>query len=520
MKANTPPPFRIDGPARIDRQRPLSFSFNGKEMMGHFGDTLASALIANGVHLVARSMKYHRPRGIVASGVEDPNSMVQLGVGAGTEPNAKATVVQLYNGLSATSVNVWPSVETDIGSVNQMLSPFMTAGFYYKTFMPSQAFWNRVAEPFIRNAAGFGKAPEGGDPDFYDHCHVHCDVLVVGAGPTGLAAAHAASATGARVILADEQFELGGSLLSSDYEIGDQPAMEWADKSVSALENAEETTVLPRTTVVGLYDQNYAIAVERRTDHLGAAQSSPGNVRQRLWHIRAAQIVLATGAHERAMVFANNDRPGVMLADAAKTFVRRYAALPGRKAVLIANNDHAYEAALVMKGAGASVHVLDTRKQPVGSLPEAAREAGIAIESNVTITGVKGAKRVSGVSVADMTEDATGITGTIRDIPADCVLMSGGYSPAVHLFCHAQGKLRYDDELAGFRPGAEKEGMTCVGGTNGDFGLKACLENGYAAGDAAAKASGFKGRRASRAPVSRGGQGALAIEPLWQLPGE
>lgn len=520
MKANTPPPFRIDGPARIDGQRPLSFSFNGREMMGHVGDTLASALIANGVHLVARSMKYHRPRGIIASGVEDPNSMVQLGTGAGTEPNAKATVVQLYKGLTATSVNVWPSVETDIGAVNQMLSPFMTAGFYYKTFMPSQAFWNRVAEPFIRNAAGFGKAPESGDPDFYDHCHVHCDVLVVGAGPAGLAAAHAASATGARVILADEQFEMGGSLLSADYDIGDQPAVEWVGKTLSAIEGAEETTVLPRTTVVGLYDQNYAIALERRTDHLGAAQSSPASVRQRLWHIRAGQIVLATGAHERAMVFANNDRPGVMLADAARTFVRRYAALPGRRAVLITNNDHAYEAALAMNGAGASVHVLDTRKQPAGALPDAAREAGIAIESNVTITGVKGAKRVSGVRVADMTEDATGITGTMRDIEADCVLMSGGYSPAVHLFCHAQGKLRYDDELACFRPGAERDGIACIGGTNGDFGLKSCLESGYATGDAAARASGFKGRRASRAPASQGGQDALAIEPIWQLPGE
>jgi sarcosine oxidase subunit alpha len=520
MKANTPPRFRIDGPARIDREHPLSFSFNGKEMMGHYGDTLASALIANGVHLVARSMKYHRPRGIIASGVEDPNSMVQLGTGAGTEPNAKATVVQLYNSLSATSVNVWPSVETDIGSVNQMLSPFMTAGFYYKTFMPSQAFWNRVAEPFIRSAAGFGKAPEGADPDFYDHTHVHCDVLVVGAGPAGLAAAQAASATGARVILADEQFEMGGSLLSSLYEIGDQPATEWAAKTVASLDAAEHTTVLPRTTVVGLYDQNYAVAVERRTDHLGAAQSSPANVRQRLWHIRARQIILATGAHERAMVFANNDRPGVMLADAAKTFVRRYAALPGRNAVLIANNDHAYEAALAMKAAGASVHVLDTRKSPCGALPEAVREAGITIESNVTVTGVKGAKRVSGLSVADMTEDGTGITGSIRDYEADCVLMSGGYSPAVHLFCHAQGKLRYDDALACFRPAAEKDGMACIGGTNGDFGLKACVENGYAAGDSAAKAAGFKGRRASRAPAAKGAPDDIAIEPIWQLPSQ
>jgi sarcosine oxidase subunit alpha len=522
MKANTPPPFRIDGPSRLDRERPISFSFNGKTMTGHIGDTLASALIANGVHLVARSMKYHRPRGFIASGVEDPNSMVQLGTGNGTEPNAKATIVQLYDGLSATSVNVWPSVETDIGSVNQMLSPFMTAGFYYKTFMPSQAFWNRVAEPFIRNAAGFGKAPEGADPDFYDHAHVHCDVLVVGGGPTGLAAAHAAAATGARVIIADEQFEMGGSLLASGDQIGDLTGMAWAAKTISAIEDAEEATVLPRTTVVGLYDQNYAIAVERRTDHQGAGRSSIANVRQRLWHIRAKRIIVAAGAHERAMVFANNDRPGIMLADAAKTFVRRYAALPGKNAILVTNNDHAYDAALAMKLAGADVRVLDTRKTPTGALPESARAAGIEVEANVTITGVKGAKRVAGVDVADMTEDATGIVGTPRSYEADCVLMSGGYSPAVHLFCHAQGKLRYDDDLACFRPGMDVPGMDCVGGSNGDFGLDACLAQGYAAGEAAARTAGFKSRKALRAPSSSGAgvKGELAIEPIWQLPAE
>lgn len=282
---------RLSSGGRIDRSRPIRFTFNGKRYTGFAGDTLASALIANGVHLVARSMKYHRPRGIMAAGADEPNAMVQLATGARTQPNIKATQIPLYEGLEASSVNVFPSVNWDVGAVNQLLSPLMTAGFYYKTFMPSQAFWNKVAEPIIRRAAGFGRAPRQPDPDVYDHKHVHCDVMVVGRRPAGLAAADAAAASGARVILADEQVEFGGSLLTLEREIDGRPGAQWVSETVAGLARREEVRLLPNTTVVGLYDQNYLVAVEQRIDDL--TPSSPANPRMRVWHIRAREVILA-----------------------------------------------------------------------------------------------------------------------------------------------------------------------------------------------------------------------------------
>ncbi len=302
-------PFRTESGGIIDRARSLSFTFNGRRYDGHPGDTLASALLANGVHLVGRSFKYHRPRGILSAGAEEPNALVQLERGAYSEPNLRATQIELYEGLAASSQNAWPSVEFDLRAVNDLFSKLFVAGFYYKTFMHPKSFWMRVYEPLIRRAAGLGRAPAEPDQDVYDKMHAHCDVLVVGAGPAGLMAAREAARSGARVILADEQAAFGGSLLGGNDIIDGLPGSEWAARIAAELAQFPEVRLLPRTTVTGYYDQNYLIMAERKTDHLprGAAI---GSARQRLWKVRAAQVVLATGAHERPLVFADNDRPG------------------------------------------------------------------------------------------------------------------------------------------------------------------------------------------------------------------
>ncbi len=512
--------MRLAQGGRIDRSKPLRFTFNGKSYTGYQGDTLASALIANGVHLIARSMKYHRPRGIMAAGSDDPNCMVQLAKGARTEPNLKATQIALYDGLEATSVNVFPSLDFDIGAVNGLLAPFMTAGFYYKTFMPSQAFWNKVAEPVIRRAAGFGKAPDAPDPDVYDHCHVHCDVMVVGGGPAGLAAAKAAAATGARVMLADEQSEFGGCLLSLDRTIGGKPCAEWVAETVAELDAAEEVRLLPRTTVTGLYDQNYMVAVEQRIADL--TRSSPANPRMRVWHIRARQVVLAAGSHERPLVFADNDRPGTMLAGAALTYLNRYGALPARHALLVTNNDWAYETALTLAANDVQVTVADTRRDVAGDLTDKLTAAGIALKTNRTVTGVTGGKHVTRVTLKAMNDTRDGVTGEAEEIDVNGLIVSGGYSPAVHLHCHVGGKLAFDDERACFVPATARDGLRCVGGTAGHFTIAEAIADGLSAGRAAAVDAGLKSGRAPKALAVEGdiASGAGAIEPMWLMPAD
>src|SRR5438132_1575481 len=332
----------------------LRFTFDGQEYEGHPGDTLASALLANGVRLVARSFKYHRPRGIFSAGAEEPSALVQLESGALTEPNRRATDIALYDGLSATSQHAWPRLEADLGALVGGFAPLFPAGFYYKTFMQPRALWRHLWEPLLRRMAGLGRAPALPDPSRYDKCHIHCDVLVVGAGPAGLAAALAAGRSGARVILADSEPLFGGALLRRSYRVGDGEGTAWAAAAIPELQAMPEVRLLPGTTVLGHYDDNYLIAAERVGEGLGPA-APPGLPRQRLWHIRARRVVLATGALERSLVFAGNDRPGVMLASAVETYVNRYAVAPGTRAVLFADNDDAYHAAAALTRAGVAV---------------------------------------------------------------------------------------------------------------------------------------------------------------------
>lgn len=510
---------RLPSGGRIDRSRPIRFEFNGRLYAGFRGDTLASALLANGVHLAGRSFKYHRPRGILTAGAEEPNALVQLGAGARTEPNLRATQIELHDGLVARSVNAWPSVERDAGSLIGILSRLWSAGFYYKTFMWPAGWWQRLYEPAIRRMAGMGRAPDAPDPDLYDKLFVHCDVLVVGGGAAGLAAAQSAARTGARVILCDEQAEFGGALLASTSTIAGRPAPEWVASVQAELAQAPETTLLPRTTVFGYYDQNYLCAVERRGDHLGGLAPA-GQPRQRLWHIRARHVVLATGAHERPLVFADNDRPGIMLAGAVSTYLRRYGVRPGRNVVVFTNNDSAYATARDLLAAGAGVRaIVDLRPEIAPELAGPLAEAGAKIMCHHAIVATRGTRRVSGVAVMPLTSDARSCAGPKIELDCDLVAMSGGWSPAVHLFSQSAGRLRYDEAVAAFVPGISRQAQVSAGAANGTFGLPEVLREGAIAGAEAAASAGFGDGTAAPAPV----QGATEpgrLRPIWLVPSD
>jgi sarcosine oxidase, subunit alpha len=508
---------RLPEGGRIDRSKPLRFVFNGRAYYGYQGDTLASALLANGVALVGRSFKYHRPRGILTAGAEEPNALVQLGVGARTEPNLRATQVELFDGLTASSVNCWPSVEFDLGGVNHALSRLFPAGFYYKTFMWPASFWEKIYEPVIRRAAGLGRAPREADPDHYDKTHAHCDVLVVGGGPTGLAAALAAGRAGARVILADEQAELGGSLLGGQATIDGMPAADWVATAEAELRAMREVRLLPRATVFGYYDHNYLTILERVSDHLGDRGGQP---RQRLWKLRAKQVVLATGAIERPLVFADNDRPGIMLASAAQTYANRYGVAPGRRAVLFTSNDGAYRAALDLAKAGVEVAaVVDLRADPHGPLPAEARERGIRVIGGHAVVGTTGFRRVASVKVAPLDAAGERIGGPVQTFACDLVLNSGGWNPAVHLFSQSRGKLRYDVDLAAFVPSLSAQQESSAGAAKGSYRLSACLAEGFEAGAAAASKAGHDGST-GRAPEAGPEPEETPAKPAWLVPGE
>ncbi len=503
--------LRVPTGGRIDRQRPLRFTFDGAAYSGFAGDTLASALLANGVHLVGRSFKYHRPRGILTAGSEEPNALVAVSRdGARYTPNLRATQVELYDGLCATSQNRWPSLRRDLGRVNDWLSRFFPAGFYYKTFMWPRRAWKSLYEPVIRRAAGLGEAPSMPDPDRYAQRYAHCDVLIVGAGPTGIAAALAAADAGARVILCDEQPEFGGSLLGDGAaRIDGAAALDWVRTALDALAQNPRVTLLARTTAFGYFPHNFLGLNERLTDH--EASPEPGRPRERLWQVRARAVVLATGAIERPLVFPGNDRPGILLAGAAQTYLNRYGVRVGNRVVIVTAADAAYQAALDLQAAGVVVAAIaDVRERPAGMLPEAARSAGIEIIPSATVLGTTGDLRVSRITLGRVLQ---GRLQAQRGVDCDAVLMSGGLTPSVHLFSQSRGRLEWSDALQAFVPGQSAENERSAGGCRGVYGLAEALADGAAAGAAAAPEPSPAVRRFTVAAPPRANDSHLGALP-------
>ncbi|MGH3519974.1 MAG: 2Fe-2S iron-sulfur cluster-binding protein, partial [Haloechinothrix sp.] len=462
MSAN----FRLPDGGIIDRDEKLHFTFNGRSLAGYRGDTLASALLANGVHQVATSIKYGRPRGVMAAGAEEANALVQIEEPF-PEPMLPATTVELYDGLAADGLS------------------------------------------------GQGRLADEPDPARYDAKHVHCDVLIVGAGPAGLIAALSAARSGARVVLIDDQNQAGGSLLGTDEYFDLRPSAAWVSEVVSELRNTPGVRVLERTTAFGAYDDGFVLALQRRTDHLGAA--APETVaRQRIWRIRAKQTVIATGAHERPVVFAGNDRPGIMLAGAARTYLHRYGVLPGRRVVVFTTNDSAYTAAIELAEAGVDVPVLvDARAVPPSGLAAECAARGIEVRAGHVVTGTEGDERITDAHIAPLTDGATGPTDTVI---CDALLVSGGWNPVVHLFSQVGGTLRYAPEVGAFVPGEELSTVRVAGSATGAPDLTTCARQGREAGRTAAIATGFNAGAEVPLPVSDARLEETAAAVLWRVP--
>ncbi len=454
--------YRLDEGGRVDRDRPITFTFNGRGMVGFAGDTLASALLANDVAIVGRSFKYHRPRGIVGLDEEDPGGIVDLGADPRAEPNARATLTHLRDGLTARSVNCWPSADFDVGVVRGLARPLLAAGFYYKTFMWPNWHW---FEPAIRASAGLGRAPRGADPDRYEHDCRHCDVLIVGAGPAGLRVATALAGSGLDIVIVEQRSEAGGSLLARSATIDGEDGTAWAERAASVLRAHPNVTMLTNATATGHYDGGW-IAVHQRLDE-GDPTATP---RSCLWHIRAAQVVLATGAHERPLLFANNDRPGVMLASAVAGYVNRFGVAAGRRVIFFVNNTSGYAAAFDCHDRGVAVTtIVEVRPAVEEALATTCAERKIELISGAIVTTVIGRRRVRGVEIASV----NGKGG--RRIACDCVAVAGGWSPVVHLSSHGAGRPRWDAERQCFLPANLPDGMVTAGAVDGRFDLPAAL---------------------------------------------
>ncbi|MEH6812876.1 MAG: sarcosine oxidase subunit alpha family protein [Motiliproteus sp.] len=508
---------RLKNGGLVDRSRQINFTFNNKSYTGVAGDTLASALLANGVGLVARSFKLHRPRGIMAAGVEEGNAYVQVSEGARHTTNVSATQIEIYDGLSARSVHCWPSVEHDIGAAVGAFSRMLPSGFYYKTFMWPASFW-RFYEHAIRSSAGLGKAPEKEDADSYDYRYEHFDLVIVGSGAAGLMAAHQAALSGASILLVEQDFCFGGNLLSEAATIDDQPAAAWAERMVKELAELSNVTLLSRTTLTGYYDENFLTALERVTDHLPENVRRKGLARERLWKIRARQVILATGSIERPLVFGNNDRPGVMLASAAQTYIGRYGVKPGKKAVVFTNNDNAYGVATELQKQGLQIDaIVDLRQEPPREMRQLAAANRIRVLPGAVVHNVLGKKRVKGVEVATLSGNETlGSDNTV--IRCDLVLQSGGWTPTVHLFSQAGGKLLFDEQQTCLRPDAAtvSQKQYSAGACNGSFSLNDALREGAQAAITAVADAGFS---VDAITVPNASESLSCLpQPLWRVP--
>jgi heterotetrameric sarcosine oxidase alpha subunit len=492
----------------VDRSRAIRFTFDGVSYSGYAGDTLASALLANGVKLVGRSFKYHRPRGILSAGPEEPNALVELRSGDYREPNTKATTIELYDGLEATSQNRWPSLQLDVMSINSLLSPVFVAGFYYKTFMWPAKLWEKLYEPAIRRAAGLGRAADGADPDTYEKATAFCDVLVIGSGPAGLVAALTAARSGARVILAEESPVLGGRCLDDNAKINGWPASRWVADIEAELSAMEDVRILRRTSVFGAYDGGTYGAIERVNDHV--AKAPKGQPRQRLWRLVAKEVILATGATERPIVFGHNDLPGVMLAGAVRTYINRYGVVPGKRVIVFTNNDDGATTVTDLRRAGAQVVALvDSRPQSTDRVRAIANAAGVELIAGGVVVDAHGGKRVKGAVIRDA-------NGNSKSLACDLIAVSGGWNPNIQLTTHRGGKPCWNEEIAAFEAGTMPDEMSVAGAAAGCFALGSALKSGALVGAGAVEAAGFT---AADVDVPEVAVEADAIAPLWRVSG-